>query len=617
MRPALLIILSCVSASAQERFDVLVYGATPAGIAASISAAREGASVVLLEETSHIGGLTSGGMSNTDFRSFEAVQGWYREYMNRVVAYYSETYGAGSPQVKGAAHGAWAEPKVTRLLFERMLAEQKSLKLFTRHRLLKVHSAAAGNGRTRPVAADFLDLASNQQRSIQATQFIDATYEGDLLDLAGARYTLGREPRSQYGELLAGIVYFSSDRKILPGSTGEGDSRIQCYNFRVCMTDDPANRVPVPKPAGYSRDEFVPLLNVLKSGQVKTVNEGLVRFRYVQNRKADVNDLMGSPFSLRLLEENDEWPKGSPETRARIFERFKTYTLGFFWFLQNDPEVPAHIRNELAPWGLPRDEFTDTGHFPPVLYVREARRLVGDWVFTEKDTQPAPGSVRAPVHPDSVAVGDYTLDSHGVAKPDGYHLDMPEGKFAFPVVPYQIPYRVLLPSNVENLLVPVCMSASHVGFNALRMEPQWAALGQAAGIAAGMAVREGTAPRELRVPDLQRRLWSLKAITVYTADVMPESPEFEAVQYWGTRGLFADLVDRKQSPYQTPESLKMGQWAKAWPYHAVDLDKPMDAALAARWLNRAGLKPGLAFERARTRGEFLRLMLEKAPAADR
>jgi hypothetical protein len=596
--------LTASAASVPTGYDVLVYGATPAGIAAAVSASREGARVVLLEESAHVGGMTAGGMSNTDFRTFEAVQGWYREYMDRVVAYYSAEYGPDSRQVKDCAYGAWAEPKVTQLIFQRMLAEAK-VELLRRHRLTGVMCERSSDGRTRPYAAEFLDEKANALVRLTARVFVDATYEGDLLAASGARHLIGRESRARYGELLAGVIYFSTEGRILPGSTGEEDAHVQCYNFRVCMTNNPANRAAVGKPAGYRRDEYRPMLDFIRARKVASVNNTLVRFRYLPNQKADVNDLMSSPFSLRLLGENDAWPEGSPPTRAKIFERFKTYTLGFLWFLQNDPEVPAELRQEMAAWALPRDEFEETGNFPPVLYVREARRLLGDWVFTEKDTQPAPGSVRAPAHSDSIAVGDYTLDSHGVRQGDVLSPDVPEGRFAFPVVPYQIPYRVLLPANVDYLLVPVCVSASHVGFQSLRMEPQWAALGQAAGIAAAMAARHSVPPRSIPLAELQRKLHARRAITIYTSDVLPGSPYFEAVQYFGTRGLFQHLVPRK--PYRSPASLNLGQWSKAWPYHDVEPQLAISPSLAKSWTALAGASCGSdpTAGGKLTRGEFL------------
>ncbi len=592
----------------ENRYDVVVYGATPAGISAAVNAASEGATVGLFEASSHLGGLVSGGMSNTDFKTFEAVQGTYREFMNRVVAYYTNKYGKDSPQVKNCYHGAWYEPHVAQHVFKEMLAEYPKIWVELNYRLETVKKQTKGK-RSKLQAIRLRNLVMNQTVEVQAKVFIDATYEGDLMAAAGCPYRVGRESRSEYGELFAGVKYYR-DKQFLTKSSGAGDHKIQCYNFRICMTNVPENRIPIEKPNGYQRKDYLSLLAWLKSGEVTSVDEGVVRFTEIPNGKVDVNDLMYSPFSLRLVGENYAWPEGSPAVRQQIFERHKTYSLGLFYFLQHDPDVPPTIQQEALQWGLPKDEFEAYDHFPPVLYVREARRLLGDYVITEHHTQPDTNSVRAPVSPDAIAICDYSMDSHGNGPEIPYHPGVTEGVFNAFVVPYQISYQVMLPPTIDGLLVPVAVSASHVAFSSLRMEPTWVALGQATGLAAAQSVARGKEVRTIDVAQLQKSLYEAGAITVYTSDVFPDSPYFTAVQYFGTRGYFHHLPEYEDVPYlgRGQKGELPGQWIEAYPYHAVSPEKKMTKKLSDIWLRQANVKSetaGFAESKNLTRGEFL------------
>lgn len=611
----LLALISGLTTRAADKYDVAVYGATPGGIAAAVNAAREGATVILLQEEGHIGGLTSGGLSNPDFQSFEALGGTWREFIHRVEQYYIAAHGAGSQPVIDSVRGAYSEPKVARRVFEEMLNGES--RITTRlHQRLSGARTVATDSRKRLVAATFVDLKTRQTREIEATVFIDATYEGDLLAAAGATYRVGCEAKSEYGESLA---------------FDQPNAYVMTYNFRVCLTTQRDNFIPIAQPATYRRDDYAPLVGLLREGKIKSLtNPGpnaILKLRYIPNQKADWNDDWNSPVSLSLENVNHPWPEGSPEVRAKIYQTYKDYSLGLFWFLANDPEMPAAFRAEMSRWGLPKDEFPDTGHWSPALYVREGRRLVGEYIFTEHDTQPKPDNIRAPVQPDSIAISDYSLNSHGVYSPSfgvtiGHH-----GKV---VKPFQIPYGVLVPRNVDGLLVPVAASSSHVGFSALRMEPTWTSLGQAAGIAAAMAVSAKQPVRAVAVPALQQRLWKRGAMTVYVTDLTPAlkiprpawdppgsfvaalhpwpivSPWFKAAQYFGTRGFFADLVDAKTAP-AVKRARATGQWNAAYPHHALGVAVPIDAALATRWTKMAGVAvtPELMPDGQLTRGEFL------------
>ena len=414
--------------------------------------------------------------------------------------------------------------------------------------------------------------------------FIDATYEGDLMAATGVPYTVGREGRKDYGELFAGRKFYS-ERRFLPGSTGEGDEHVQCFNFRITMTTDPANRVPIAKPGTYRRGDYEPLLAWMHSGRIKAVAEGVVKFRHIPNQKADVNDIMSAPLSLRLLAENDEWPEGTPEQRQKIFGRFKDYSLGLFWFLQNDPEVPAAIREEARTWGLPRDEFPEHGHFPPYLYIREGRRMSGDFIYSENHTQPqiALNQVRAPIFTDSIAIGDNSIDSHGELPPIAYHPGVTDGSYGFATVPFQIPYRIMLPPNVAGLLVPVALSATHVGYSAVRMEPTWTAIGQAAGLAAAQALRSAKPLRSIDVAQLQSRLHKLGATTVYTTDVLPGDPNYELVQRIGTAGYLHDIYDPRSATPKPAAAIPGTQWRGPADLHDVNLAAPVGAELLGKW----------------------------------
>ena len=606
-----------LSADAAEKFDVVVYGATPGGLAAAVNAAREGATVALIQEDGHIGGLTSGGLSNPDFQSFEALGGTWREFMHRVEQDYIKAHGAGAQQVIDSVRGAYSEPRVARRVYEEMLGGEERITVHLHHRLAQAKTNDAADGRKRLTAATFTDLKTQQPREIEATVFIDGTYEGDLMAAAGAQHRVGCESKAEYGESLA---------------FDEANRHVMTYNFRVCLTTDRANFVPIPKPDTYRREDYAALIGLIRDGKIKGLRApgprpAIFKVRPIPNQKADWNDEAASPISLSLENVNHPWPEGTPEVREKIFKTYKDHSLGLFWFLANDPEVPEAYRAEMSRWGLPQDEYPDTGHWSPALYVREGRRLVGEYIFTEKDTQPAPGSVRAPVQPESVAIGDYFISSHGTSSPS---FGVTIGHLGKEIRPYQIPYGVLLPRTVDGLLVPVAASSSHVGFSALRMEPSWTNLGQAAGVAAALAVKQGKSVREVPVPALQERLWELGAMTVYVTDLTPRvkvpkpawdppgsfetalhpwpitSPWFKAAQYFGTRGFFHDLIDPKTAPPKQ-RGATTGQWGGAYPHHEAGIDIPIDETLAARWARLAGVEPtaDLQPDGQLTRGEFL------------
>jgi len=398
-----------------------------------------------------------------------------------------------------------------------MLAEAK-VTLLTGHRLVEKTGV-------RKQGARITEIAMENGARFTGKIFADCSYEGDLMAQAKVSYTYGREGVSQYGESLAGVQAHTENHQFAvdipardkngklypeispdpPGKPGEADKRIQAYNFRVIATKVPANRVAWPKPKGYDPKRFELLAIYLNEmtkymGRPLTVNEvGLIRV--IPNGKADLNNRGG--FSTDYIGKNYDYPEGSYATRARIWQDHIDYQQGLYYFLANDPRVPAALRAEMSEWGLAKDEFTDTANWPNQLYVREARRMVGDFVATQKDLQTDLKKA------DVIGMGSYNSDSHNVQRhvsPEGIVLN--EGNMEVPVKPYQIAYRMLTPkaAEAENLLVPVCFSASHVAYSSLRMEPQYMILGHAAGVAAALAVKNGVNVQSIPVGELQQTL---------------------------------------------------------------------------------------------------------------
>ena len=579
-------------------YDVIVVGATASGIAAAINSAREGADVVLTERTNHIGGLATGGLSNTDFITYESVGGTWREFMDRVVIYYEETYGPNSQQVRNCMDGGYYEPKVGLMILNDMLEEFKdNIDLLTHHRLEFAETRLKSDGFSQVEAIRVKDLESGKMKKLTGKVFIDGTYEGDLMAKAGCEYTIGSESQNKYDESIA---------------SKEANWHVQCYNFRPVLTKDSNNKLPIPKPEGYDREIYAPLVELIKSGKIDDLSEIIQDDRPLPNQKGDFNDEKGSPYSMRVCNPTDVWPEGNPETRQLVFDYIKWHNQGFIYFLQHDSELPDWVKEEMGQWGLPKDEFEETGHWPPVVYVREGRRMIGEYIFTQHDAQPTEGSVRAPAHENSVAIGDYALNSHGTHEPKPGVL---KGELSGSTRPWQVPYGVMVPRKVDGLLVPVAVSASRAGYGAIRMEPTWTALGQAAGLAAAQALTEKNELRNISIPDLQFSLHELGAKTFYVSDVPPSSPYFKAVQFLGNRGLFQDLYEPEEATNWSREGIQgpPNHWSTAVPYHDIKPQLKMTLDLAENWLQKLGMKDKKLLSNARqmTRGEFLNKLYQK------
>lgn len=581
---SLTVLLPFLSLRASE---VVIYGATPGGIAAAVSSAKGGREVLLLEPTDQIGGLLTSGLSHTDFRSFESLTGFFWDFSKRVEKHYATTYGPDSPQLKDCFRGTHGEPRVNLLILKSMLEEFPKISLKTNERLLSVKTSPPALGRQRILS--LTTTASTHTGKV----FIDASYEGDLMALAGENYHIGRESRAQYGEAQAG------------DELGHADGQLQGYNYRFIMTQVEENKVPAPKPKGYRREDFTGVLPHFTSGKLTKVfsakHDGIYRAHLplMPNGKADVNDTPHAPVRLSMPDINDNYPEANHATRLHIIEQHYYYNVGLLYFLQNDPEVPAEIQADARSWGFCRDEFQSSNHIPPALYIREARRLVGQHVLTGNDTAQAPGDARAVLHRDSIAISDYVHNCHGTGRKGTRYQGSHSGEFYKPVPPFQIPYGTIVPAKNENLLVPVACSASHFGFGAIRLEPVWSSLGQAAGWAAHLSLESNQSIQALSVPKLQSLLHHDRSATIYLSDIAPDSLHFAAAQWLGTQGGFHGLHSEKQ-----PKAKRIvSQYNEAFPGHAAELDQNLDQPLLSKW--NSLLPPDRRITTAKNKADWL------------
>jgi hypothetical protein len=552
--------------------DVVIYGATPGGIVTAVRAAREGLAVTLVHHHAHVGGMMSNGLGVLDTIYDGKRAPLYDEIVACLGEHYRQKHGDGSPQhrasiwgPKGDTRRPMYEPHVAEGVFEALLAAEKNITVLRGYVPLRVDRAER---QIRQVT--FQRIGGTEVRQLLAPAFVDASYEGDLAAVAGVEMTWGRESRAEYGEPHAGRIftkaifvtqakdYFPTAIRTeglnlrgfrartgppLAGSTGEGDRAIQAYNFRVCWTRDPANRLPVAKPARYERDHYLELRDRWGIGLG------------VPNAKTTWN----APL---LVGGNFDYPNGDWPTRHAIAERHQDLALGLLWFLQNDPEVPEKLRTEMREWGLPKDEFRDNGGFPWEMYVREARRLVGRKVFTEHDGVAAPGLPRAPIQDDSIAITEWPMDSHSchlTTVPGSDH----EGKVLLTEEsrPGQISYRCLLPKELDNLLVTGAVSSSHIGWGAIRLEPTWMHLGESAAYALVLARRDRIAPALVARETLQRTLVARGVMLTFfnDFDLAAPTPAQRAAQLLGARGYFASY-DARLEANLTPEVAAV--WAK-------------------------------------------------------
>lgn len=512
-----------------EEFDVVIYGGTSAAVTAAVQTKKMGKSVVIVCPDKHLGGLSSGGLGWTDTGNKAVIGGLSREFYHRVWKKYQEpnawkqqtreqygNKGQGTAAIDGAQRTMWIfEPHVAEDVFDDFVKDYD----------IPVHRD------------EWLDresgvkMQSGQIHSIKMLSgktftgkiFIDATYEGDLIASAKVDFHVGRESTETYGEkwngVQVGVLHHSHwfkepvDPYVIkgdpssgllprisgedPGQKGEEDHRVQAYCFRMCLTNDDSNRIPFPKPEGYDPFQYELMVRVFESGW----RQSFGKFDPIPNKKTDTNN--HGPFSTDNIGFNYEYPNGSYEKRKEIIAEHEQYQKGLMYFLANDPRVPDEIRTKMATWGLPKDEFTDNGNWPHQIYVREARRMIGKYVMTEQDC------LHQRTTPEPVGMGSYTMDSHNVqryVKPNGFVQN--EGDIGVGTPPYQISYGSLVPkeNQCQNLLVPVCISSSHIAFGSIRMEPVFMILGQSAATAAAMAIDDQVSVQKVSYLKLQEKL---------------------------------------------------------------------------------------------------------------
>lgn len=515
--------------------DVVIYGGTSAALSAAIQVKRMGKTVVVVSPDLHLGGLTSSGLGWTDSGSKEAIGGIARNFYHRVWRYYQSVdswkwqkmedfgnRGQGSPAVDGEKRTMWIfEPHVAELIFDSWVAEN-DLEVY-RDEWLDREEGVEKKGE---LIKSITTLAGN---TYEGKMFLDCTYEGDLMASSGISYFVGRESNSTYGESLGGVQIKNArhhqfagmvDPFIVegdpksgllarisgqsPGQEGEGDSKMQAYNFRLCLTQVEENRLPFSKPDSYDPSQYELLLRTLLQGQ-RTI---FGKFDPIPNNKTDTNNC--GPFSTDNIGMNYLYPEANYEKREEIILEHERYQKGYFYFLCNDPRVPEEIRTKMSSWGLARDEFKDNDNWPHQIYVREARRMVSDFVINELHLR----GIKEIFH--SVGMGSYNIDSHNVQRyvekdEDGRSFVQNEGDIQVnPGGPYQISYDSLIPKTKEckNLLVPVCLSSSHVAFGSIRMEPVFMILAQSAATAAVLAIEAGVAVQEVEYARLKERLTS-------------------------------------------------------------------------------------------------------------
>jgi len=532
--------MSAVRAADLIEADVCVYGGTAGGVAAAVQAARMGYKAVIVEFGSHIGGMTSGGLGATDIGNKAAIGGIARGFYHRIAQHYArdeawtfekrEDY---SKQHGGQSAGAdLNSADATMWTFEPHVAEDILFHLINETRV-PVYFQQRLSG-VKKQGKHILEITMENRRVYRAKVFIDASYEGDLMARAGVSYVVGREPNSKYLETLNGIRAETPKHQFVvkvdpyrqrgnpasgllhfiqpepAGTPGEGDTSVQAYNFRLCYTQKPTNRLPHIVPSGYAPADYELLARYLEALLAAGKKPRLEEFWnpiWMPNGKTDINNNGG--FSTDFIGGNYVYPDGDYETRAKIWQVHVNYTLGFIYFLASSDRVPEYLRLEMQTWGPAKDEFMDTQGWPHQLYVREARRMVSDYVMTEHNCR---GEVKAE---DPVGLAAYTMDSHNCRRIVRNAHAQNEGDVqvgGFP--PYPISLRSIVPklSECDNLVVPICLSATHIAYGSIRMEPVFMILGQSAATVAALAIKLGLPVQRVEYLKMRDRLLEDKQV---------------------------------------------------------------------------------------------------------
>lgn len=539
--------------------DLCIYGGTPGGIAMAVRAAREGLGVVLVNRNDHLGGILASGLGVWDTLWEGKRSPIYDEARQAIFDHYRTTYGTDSPQYRDALPGKSGhtngkfESKVAEMILTKMVEREPRIRVL-RH--LTPQSVARDGRLIRSIT--FTSPSGDRSVDVRAASFADCSYEGDLMPLAKVAYRIGRETRADFGEPHAGRIFMGPTRErpahldaeavalhdklnlrrftgfqaILPGErAGEGDRLVQAFNYRTTLSSDPANRLPVEKPAGYDPD-------ALKMLEFGSIVQPLPNSKIGWNRP-------------QLVGPHQDYVEGDRATRERVMDQHWDATLALLYFLQNDPSVPEQRRAFFGRYGLAKDEYTDNAHRPHELYVREARRMVGRATFTQHDAMLSAGTRRAPIHQDSIAITEWYLDTHACSL-DRVPGSLDEGKMMlhYETFPGQVSYDTLLPKDLDNLLVPVCLSSTHVAWGTIRLEPTWMQIGESAAIAVALAKARDIPPADVDRDALSRELARRKTLITFfnDIDIASDDPRVPAAQYFGARGFFADYDARLDEP---------------------------------------------------------------------
>jgi len=541
----LLLFNQCRNESNDNTFkaDIIVYGGTSGAVTTAVKVSRMGRSVIMVSPDKHPGGLSSSGLGFTDTGNKEVIGGLAREFYQLVFDHYLKpeswnwqkqseygNRGQGNPAIDGEKRTQWIfEPHVAEEAFEKMIADNKII-LFRDEWLNRETGVKKKSG-------SIISIETLSGKIFKGTIFIDATYEGDLMAAAGVSYTVGREANNVYNETWNGVQkgvfhhghWFKDNidpyripgdplsgllpriSSEVPGENGTGDNKIQAYCFRLCLTQHPDNKVPITKPEGYDSTQYELLVRLSDTRW----NEFFGKYDPIPNFKTDVNN--HGPFSYDNIGMNWDYPEASYERRKEIIREHETYQKGLLYFMATDRRIPADVRETMNKWGYAKDEFADNGNWPYNIYVREARRMIGEYVMTENDVL---GKREVPR---PVGMGSYTMDSHNVQRyvtPEGFVQN--EGDLGVgPDRPYQIDMGSIMPKKAEcsNLLVPVCVSSSHIAFGSIRMEPVFMILGQSAGTIAAMAIENSKNIHDLDYNDVKAKLESEGQVLSY---IIPE-----------------------------------------------------------------------------------------------
>ncbi len=570
-------------------YDVLVVGATPAGVACALRAAREGVRVLVAEASSHVGGMWASGVQVFDTRYAGHRCPVLSEFVARIESHYRTVRGEGSSDHvlsrfgDPSRHGERPrfEPHVAEKVLREMLADCPSVRLALGLRLESVRK----DGVTLRHAVFRTAAPADDPIRVTADIFVDATYEAELAALAGATFRVGREGRDDFGEPHAGahfttiepigeaghsiarrlnLHYFNrTSRRVFPGSTGQGDRAVQAYSARLVLTNRAENRQEIFKPAGYARDRYLGILDRSPDAHTRPyplsshyLHGSIEDYRFAVNVPGGKMDWLGA----NLVGGNHDYPLASRARRAELYRAHVAHSLGLLYFLQHDSAVPTRIRDHSREWGLARDEYRDNGNVPHAMYVREARRLAGRHVFTEHDASRHPLHQRTPLHPDSIAFAEWPMDSHD-CNPVRQSGSFNDGEFilAEETLPSQIPFRCLLTDAVDNLLVPVAMSSTHIGWGTLRLEPVFVHTGEVAGLAAALSLRSNTSPGQLNGTFLQMELLRRRIAVTYFSDVDlgRDGESTAAMQFLGTKGFFGTYA-------ATPDAVMTPPMVAAW-----------------------------------------------------